>query len=192
MLAEDMFSSGAAGGELIANELSAPRRARLRETMADYLPTQLSIRVTGFDGSKWGLHEAEAFDRILLDAPCSGERHQLQAGITEWSEKTTKRLAIRQYALLASAWMALKPGGRLVYSTCSISPAENDAVIAKLLKRKSGEVGIANAVGSTWSEPEWRLMIETTEHGFLVLPDRSNGAGPIFFAVLDKVEGLPA
>ena len=52
----------------------------------------------------------------------------------------TKNLATRQYALLAAAWQSVKPGGWIVYSTCSISPKENDAVVEKLIKKKGAQV----------------------------------------------------
>ena len=56
--------------------------------------------------------------------------------LKEWSKKRTENLAKRQYGLLCSAMLALKPGVRLVYSTCSISPLENDGVLRRIFERK--------------------------------------------------------
>lgn len=189
VVGEPLFLCGDALGfdissELIANEISDPRRTRLRNTLSDYFPPLVleRTRVTGHDGSKWGLYEKEAYDRIVLDAPCSGERHQLKNNFAEWTPKTSRHLAIRQYALLASAWMALKPGGRIVYSTCSISKEENDGVVAKLLKRKGDEVDV---IRGEVADHEG-VVLEETEFGYSILPDRSDGAGPIFFSVLEK------
>lgn len=168
-------------GHLTCNELSDRRRARLRAVLEDYLPREMRerVRVTGHDGSKWCLHETEAFDRILLDAPCSGERHLLEnpEELKLWSPARSKNLAVRQYALLASAHAVVRRGGRIVYSTCSISPLENDAVVARLLKKRSGEVELRRRsldVG------------EATEHGWMILPDQS-GFGPIYHAILERV-----
>ncbi len=168
-------------GRLVSNEMSDKRRGRLRAVLQDYLPPEIleRITVTGHDGVRWCLHETEAFDRVLVDAPCSGERHLL-ADASEmklWSPARSKNLAVRQYALLASAHAVVRKGGRLVYSTCSISPLENDAVIARLLKKRAGEVRVLT--------PEISIG-EKTEHGWMLLPDRT-GFGPIYFAILERV-----
>ena len=80
------------------------------------------IKVTGYDGMKFGLHKKECFDKILLDAPCSSDRHVLNspAHLEVWSAKRVKRLSVEQGALLASAVDALKPGGTVVYGTCAL------------------------------------------------------------------------
>lgn len=167
---------------LVVNELSDNRRKRLRRVLHEYLPEELlqKIKITGHDGSRWGLYEEGVYDRVLVDAPCSGERHLLETKgeMEKWSKKRGEKLAIRQYALLAAAWQAVKENGHILYSTCSINPKENDGVIAKLLKRKEGEV--------EKKAPEFEVRnLEATEHGFILLPDRSN-AGPIYFSLLKK------
>ncbi len=168
-------------GKMVANELSVKRRHRMMSVFKGHLPKEIRqrIEITGVDGSKIGLFKKECFDRILLDAPCSGERGVVQkkTELAEWKEKRSKNFGIRQYSLLASAFSSLKPGGRIVYSTCSISPYENDQVIAKLLKRKEGEVKVLES-------PEYQKS-EKTEYGRQYLPDQE-GWGPIYFAVVRK------
>lgn len=168
-------------GRLTSNELSDRRRARLRGVLESYLPREAleRIRVTGHDGTKWCLHETDAYDKILLDAPCSGERHLLAdpGEMKLWSPARSKNLAIRQYALLASAHRVVRAGGRIVYSTCSISPLENDAVIAKLLKKRPGECQVISGACE---------LGEPTEHGWMIFPDRT-GYGPMYFSVLERV-----
>jgi 16S rRNA C967 or C1407 C5-methylase (RsmB/RsmF family) len=168
-------------GKMVANELSVKRRHRMMSVFKGHLPKEIRqrIEITGVDGSKIGLFKKECFDRILLDAPCSGERGVVQkkSELAEWKEKRSKNFGIRQYSLLASAFSSLKPGGRIVYSTCSISPYENDQVIAKLLKRKGSEVEVLDS-------PEYQKS-EETEYGRQYLPDQ-DGWGPIFFAVVEK------
>jgi 16S rRNA C967 or C1407 C5-methylase (RsmB/RsmF family) len=136
------------------------------------------------------LKNEEKFDAILLDAPCSSERHVLADPkyLSEWSPSRIKTLSMAQWALLSSAWRMLKPSGYLLYSTCALSPDENDYVVAKLLKKfdnvKVCEPKIAlNYKNFTDSElPEY----ENTEFGAHVLPDKAGGAGPLYFCLLQK------
>lgn len=212
VLAESLFLSADVDlvkeGYLVANEISDGRRTRLKNTIRDFVDSEFAnqIRVTGYDASKWGLNEKEAYDRILVDAPCSGDRfflkklHNQQLHDTDGEEVEdfrpgrNKRLAIRQYAILASAWMALKPGGRLVYSTCAVSAVENDKVVAKLLKRQGQDrdgnpaLRVVRDMSDRFRQValEHGLNAEPLEHGFIVLPDLSQGAGPIYFSVLEK------
>ena len=180
ILAEKIFSHG----ELIANELSESRRSRLIKVVQNYIPKELrqNIWVKGWDAQFFGLKMPDNFDKVLLDAPCSGERHQLenQKEISEWSVKKAEKLAIRQYSLLASAYLALKSGGQLMYSTCSINPMENDQVIQKLVKKKKN----IRVETIQWSLKN--LQPEKTDNGYIFLPDKV-GFGPIFFSLLTKL-----
>lgn len=167
----------------ICNDLSPGRVARLRAVLHDCLPPEVLARVQVIkgDGSTFGMRNKGMYDRVLVDAPCSGERHLLETPkeIARWSLKGSKRLAVRQHALLCSGVDALKPGGRAVYSTCSVSPVENDGVIAKIMKSRAGKLRLlkpAFAIG------------EPTEMGWIVLPDRT-GSGPIYIAVLERTDG---
>ncbi len=77
----------------------------------------------------------EFFDRILVDAPCSGEGmfRKEEAAITDWSQETVEMCARRQQGILQEAAKMLRPGGRLVYSTCTFAPEENEGVIRAFL-----------------------------------------------------------
>ena len=168
-------------GFLTANELSAKRRHRMMSVFKRYVPKPIRsrIKITGGDGSKIGLNRKDFYDRILLDAPCSGERGLVQKAseFTAWKPKRSKSFGIRQYALLSSAFMALKPGGRIVYSTCSLSPYENDEVVAKLLKRHSEQAQVVTE--------EMHNKADQTQYGQQFLPDQK-GWGPIYFSVIEK------
>lgn len=168
-------------GELFANEISENRRARLKKVIQDYIPRDIRERVwvKGSDGMNYGMKSPNHFDKILLDAPCSGEKHLLQTPreLKEWSKKRTENLAKRQYGLLCSAMLALKPKGRLVYSTCSISPLENDGVIERFLERKGDS--------ATLVRENFLSIGEQTQYGTIFLPDHA-GFGPLYFAVLEK------
>lgn len=182
VIAEELFAQGDLEGELITNDLSEDRRERLKKVLQQYIPRSIRERVwiQGKDAVQFGLREAESYDRVLLDAPCSGERHLLEnpKAMKEWSPRRTEHLATRQYSLLSAALLAVKPGGRIVYSTCSISPAENDDVIKKLLKKKKDQVRVLSI------DPGF-ADAEKTELGWQFLPDRC-GFGPIYFSVIEK------
>lgn len=168
-------------GTLVANEMSEGRRERLTGVIRQYLPRDVRerVRVSGRDGSLWGVRDPEAFDRVLVDAPCSGERHLLASpkDLATWSVRRTEGLAARQYALMCSAALATRPGGRIVYSTCALSPLENAGVVAKLLKKKSE---LLRAV-----EGDLPAGAERVEGGVQFFPDTS-GLGPLFFAIFER------
>ena len=170
-------------GEIFANDLSAERRERLKKVIQQYVPRDIRHRVwvTGKDAVQFGLREPASFDRVLLDAPCSGERHVLEnkKAKEEWSPSRGDHLAVRQYSLLSAALLAVKPGGRIVYSTCSINPQENDGVVHKLLKKRRDQVRIL--------PQETHSLGEKTEYGVSFLPDRC-GFGPLYYSVIEKIE----
>ena len=169
-------------GSLQCNDRSPDRRLRLQHVLENSLPESWRsiINVTGYDCVKFGMHKKECYDRILLDAPCSSDRHVLNSPshLEVWSVKRVKRLSVEQGSLLASAVDALRPGGELIYGTCALSPLENDAVVAKILKkRKMMEfVRIEDL-------PEGA---DRTELGVHILPDKTRGCGPIYCAKMRK------
>jgi len=179
LLAESM----GAEGRLVANELSPTRRAKLKTILQNYLPSERlkHIQVTGHDATRWGLHEPDYYDRVLLDAPCSSERHVLgkEKERARWKPGRSKQLARRQYALLCAALGVCKPGGRIVYATCALSQLENDGVVERLLKRKGDQC-------VKWPTTFPEAFVEATEHGWRILPDHSDGWGPMYWSILHK------
>ncbi|MCP4272162.1 MAG: NOL1/NOP2/sun family putative RNA methylase [Gammaproteobacteria bacterium] len=129
-------------GLLLANELSSSRLKVLQANLqrCGVINTSLSH----FDGIHLSNYCFEYFDAILLDAPCSGEgtlRKDPRA-LDNWSLESIESISSLQKKLLLSAWKMLKPGGRLVYSTCTLSKAENHQVVNWL----QSEVGSALTV----------------------------------------------
>ncbi|KAK6443595.1 hypothetical protein LTR95_000422 [Oleoguttula sp. CCFEE 5521] len=208
--------AGAKKGVLHSNEFDRTRNRRLAENLSQYLPASLARsdqqRVLQLDGTKG----AQAFplgiggyDRVLVDAPCSSERHILHAQakassgkagavadeLARWSPATAKRMAETQHELLMTALRAVRIGGTVLYATCSISSEENDGVIEKTLaqlekKVKKGEL--------TWTAEAMKFdapveqglegFAERTTYGWLVLPDHPSGGrwGPLYFTKLIK------
>ncbi|MAV55544.1 MAG: hypothetical protein CMJ28_06265 [Phycisphaerae bacterium] len=119
-------------GELVVNEQSRIRSQRLRRNLK---LMNIDATVLTGPGESLGRRLGPTFDRVLVDVPCSGTgRVWLGDPKTwaEWSPRAVKRLAKLQRMLLHSGLAALKPGGTLVYSTCSLLEDENEAVIQKI------------------------------------------------------------
>lgn len=90
------------------------------------------------DGAKVGRQVPDRFDKVLLDAPCSSEARfdtRQPKSYRYWSDKKVKEMQRKQKQLLFSGVSALKPGGKLVYSTCSYGPEENELAIQHILKK---------------------------------------------------------
>jgi 16S rRNA (cytosine1407-C5)-methyltransferase len=86
--------------------------------------------------------DGEQFDKILLDAPCSGEglmRLSRDKDVATWSVAHVKRLQQLQKRVITQAWKLLAPGGTLVYSTCTMAPEENEAVVDYMLRSRRDE-----------------------------------------------------
>ena len=122
-------------GLLVCNEI-VPNRAKIlaqniermgvkNAVVLNHSPQELEVRFPAF------------FDRIVVDAPCSGEGmfHKEEAALTEWSPENVQMCAQRQRDILACAVNMLCPGGVLVYSTCTFAPAEDEDMIRWLLDK---------------------------------------------------------
>ena len=182
---------------LYSNERSPERKHRLATVVQTCLPPEISERVktSCSDGATWCTRQTECFDRILLDAPCSSERHVIADPkyLNNWSPSRIKTVTTEQWALLSSAYRLLRPEGILLYSTCALCQQENDGMIERLYKK-------FNKDGSSFSlmEPEPDVSeissftdiqlpgFEKTQYGYMIMPDNQNGAGPIFFSIIKK------
>ncbi|MBQ7969809.1 MAG: RsmB/NOP family class I SAM-dependent RNA methyltransferase [Treponema sp.] len=182
---------------LSSNERSPDRKHRLSVVVQTCLPPEINknVKVSCSDGSTWCTRQTECFDTILLDAPCSSERHVYNDSkyLNQWSLSRIKTVTTEQWALLSCAFRLLAPGGTLLYSTCALCPQENDEMIRRLIKKFNKEKetftflepNLRNIDLSTFSDvklPEF----ERTEFGYQILPDKSNGAGPIYFCLIKK------
>ena len=179
-------------GELVCNELSKPRLLRLKKSVSEFADeNMLTIRFTNQDACHVGgdLSRLGPFDKILLDAACSSDRHLLESGsLNEWSMQTVRQNAERQLKMLKNAATLLKPGGLIVYSTCALSEKENDGVIAKFLRESLNFQFDKESL-----QKNVFLMLpaaEETDFGCLLLPDRPGNYGPLYIAHLRKSKSL--
>ncbi len=97
----------------------------------------LNTIITNYNGNRFGSLLPEYFDCILIDAPCSAEAtiNRSKAVLYHWGEKNIEKMSRIQIGLLISGFRALKKNGRLVYSTCTFAPEENEMVINYLLNK---------------------------------------------------------
>ena len=180
-------------GLLVANEINPKRAAILsrnleRMGVANALtlnehPKRLAERFGGY------------FDRILVDAPCSGEGmfRKEEAAVTDWSVETVQMCARRQREILESAAEMLRPGGRLVYSTCTFAPEENEGVISAFLWDHPEFSAVkTDAPWFAPGRPDWiEHPAPGVEHTFRLWPHKLKGEGH-FAAVLQKDGDAPA
>ncbi len=125
-------------GLLVANEIS-PVRAKVLSQNIERLGVYNAL-VCNEPPDRMAMHFPGFFDKILVDAPCSGEgmfRKDVEA-VEEWSIENVKMCAARQKEILNCAARMLKPGGVLVYSTCTFAPDEDEDMVIWFLREHKG------------------------------------------------------
>lgn len=177
-------------GTLIANDISNERIKALQGNL-DRLGV-VNVSTTCWDAANWPA-AAGQYDRILVDAPCSSEgtlrrKPRIQGGL---GPELSLRLASRQRALLRKAVQRCRPGGRIIYSTCTFAPEENELVVASILREYEGRVrllpsqvpGLVTAPGLThW---QGRALDPSLSRCVRLWPNQ-NDTGGFFVAVLEK------
>lgn len=134
-------------GVLVANEYSSSRIKALHSNLVRMGISNTII--SHFDGQVHGDYLENTFDAVLIDAPCSGEgtvRKDPDA-FKNWSSAHISNISEVQRRLIRSAFMALKPGGELVYSTCALNFTENQAVCQSLLEEFEDSIEVINLSG---------------------------------------------
>ena len=180
-------------GLLVANEIH-PKRAKIlarnieRMGISNALvlnmhPRDLESRFAGF------------FDRIMVDAPCSGEGmfRKEEAAVTDWSRETVEMCAARQREILRSAAGMLRPGGYLCYSTCTFAPEEDEGVMAWFLREFPAFSPVE--VSAPWfspGRPDWAEPEDPRiARGFRLWPHKLGGEGH-FVMLLQKAGAAAA
>ena len=122
-------------GFLLCNEYS-PKRAKILSRNMERMGVANAL-VTNENTEKLAKRFVNFFDRVLIDAPCSGEGmfRKEEAAVTDWSQEAVEMCARRQAEILHNGAQLVRPGGRLVYSTCTFAPEENEQAIAEFLQQ---------------------------------------------------------
>jgi NOL1/NOP2/sun family putative RNA methylase len=177
---------------ILANDNSRPRLAKLRANL-ERLGVK-DVQYTLFDATQIARKLAgQQFDKILLDAPCSGEgmmQMDRDKDLATWSVAHIKRLQQLQKRILSQAWQLLQPGGTLVYSTCTMAPEENEAVVDYLLRSQADaqiqpfDIALPNRVAPAQS---WngKAFSPEVQHCMRLVP--SEHVEAFFVCVLKKV-----
>ena len=170
--------AGRMGGEgfLLCNEYS-PKRAKILSRNIERMGVANAL-VTNEDTADLARKFPEFFHKVLIDAPCSGEGmfRKEEAAVTDWSQDTVEMCAKRQAEILDNGAKLLMPGGRLVYSTCTFAPEENEQAVASFLERHPDFY--SEETGAPWFSPG--------ENGsYRLWPHKLLGEGH-FLAVLRK------
>jgi 16S rRNA (cytosine967-C5)-methyltransferase len=173
----------AAGGalQLTAIDSEAPRLAQVADNLlrlkreAQLVCADLTAEPTWWDG--------QAFDRILLDAPCSGtgviRRHPDIKLLRRPGD--IRALVTTQYALLRRLFVLLRPGGQLLYVTCSVLPEENAGVVGRFLAEEPAAGALALPAAEAL-----RPLLRACNIGYQMLPDDQAGGDGFYYASLTR------
>lgn len=181
-LGEELKNSGL----LVANEISASRAKILRENIERWGIS--NVVVTNASSDQLAEKFPQFFDKILVDAPCSGEGmfRKNPDAISYWSPEYVETCAERQKEILTEALKMLKPGGRLIYSTCTFSPEEDEQIVQWLVDNYELQILPINNVKAdniAHGHPEWAGGNEKLKQALRFWPQDSLGEGQ-FVAVL--------
>lgn len=173
-LAGDMGNTGV----LVSNEINLGRARILASNIERWGNT--NVIVTNHDPASLAQALPQTFDLILVDAPCSGEgmfRKDPEA-MSYWDTDYPAACAKRQREILTEAIKMLKPGGRLVYSTCTFAPEEDEQIIAWLCQTTAlTVVPIKKLPGMDDGRPEWAEGFAEVQGAVRLWPHHQNGEG---------------
>lgn len=179
-------------GLVVANDTDAGRSRVLASNLERWGAARTLITAERPErlAARWGAR----FDRVLFDAPCSGESMfgKSVSARTMWREEVVQGCAARQQHALRDAAALVRPGGALVYSTCTFAPEENEHVIAAFLADYPDfELLPVRLPGTAWGRPDWlppQRYRPDLACAARIWPHRSSGAGH-FIALLRRARG---
>ena len=174
-----------AGSLVVANEIVPPRARVLADNIIRW--GNPHCVVTSNAPVHFG-NLTHFFDVIATDVPCSGEgmMRKDDEAVAQWSPQLVDQCAERQRGILSDAWNALRPGGLLIYSTCTYNRQENEE-IADFIVNELGATSLEVPV-----EPSWNIhpAIGSDCHCYRFMPHRVDGEG-LFMAVFHKEGNAP-
>jgi len=183
--------------QLVCNDISLSRSTRLRNVFKAYIPELNDIKnmVSFMNEDAKSLKKADSYDKILIDAPCTNDRHSVHENdnnmFTPSRLQNRLKMPEEQLNILYSGLCALRPGGSLVYSTCSLSPIQNDGVVHMALKR-------------IWEETKYNFVVcdlkesfrplrglyklnHKFKYGVQVMPFMPSNFGPMYLSKLKRI-----
>ncbi|NXW55475.1 NSUN4 methyltransferase, partial [Eurystomus gularis] len=184
-------------GHLAANDISISRTKRLYQVLHSYVPKEIReiVSVMSYDGRDWGQLGGGTFHKVLVDVPCTTDRHSVMEEVNNiFHKRRTKErqmLPMLQLQLLMAGILATKPGGKVVYSTCSLSPLQNEYVIERAVEIAETQFNISIHVEDL---SHFRTLFQDTfsffsdcRLGELVLPHLTANFGPMYFCKLSRM-----
>jgi NOL1/NOP2/fmu family ribosome biogenesis protein/23S rRNA U2552 (ribose-2'-O)-methylase RlmE/FtsJ len=181
-------------GLLLANEITPRRAWELAENLERWGARNAAI--TNETPERLAAHFGEFFDRVLVDAPCSGEGmfRRNETARRDWSEALVQSCALRQASILEQAARLVRSGGRLAYSTCTFNPHENEEVVSGFLRRHAEFelLEIPARPGFDSGRPDWLpegAGRPDLSRAVRLWPHHAPGEGH-FIALLQKTEGV--
>ncbi|XP_068197123.1 5-methylcytosine rRNA methyltransferase NSUN4 [Antennarius striatus] len=186
-------------GFLCANDSSVSRTLRLRRTLHSYVPkmylNEEKLQITSYDGTEWGEIERNTYDRVLVDVPCTTDRHSVTENDNNIFRKNRsgerQRLPRLQLDLLLAGIRAANPGGEIVYSTCTLSEIQNQNVVKEAISVAQENHNITLQVVNL--NPLTHLFRKTfhfapdLDLGVMVVPHLAANFGPIYMCKLRRL-----
>ncbi len=158
-------------GRVVACDVSERRLIRARQRLRRAGADNIEPKLLTSERDRWVNRQKCKFDRVLVDAPCSGTGAWRRHPDARWRPVDLVALTALQDRILASAARLVKPGGRLIYATCSLLPAENDARVAAFLDTEDDFTVVpvtavwGDAVGGECPSPGPYLHLTPARHG---------------------------
>lgn len=185
---------------LVCNDIQESRLNKLRKVMQEYLfdykERWAGKRLILSQSDARNLDQYEQFDKILVDVPCTTDRHVLNEQDNNIFKPTRIKERLRipelQAGILANCLRLLRPGGSLVYSTCSLSPIQNDGVVHMALQKVFTEYGITTTIKDLSRHTTLFSDVFKFEHpkglkyGQMVVPYLPANFGPMYFSKITR------
>ncbi len=181
-------------GVIVANDVNHERIKALSSNLQRFGVMNCVITLT--DGRKYPKFARNFFDKVLVDVPCSslGIISKDWGIAKSWSSNLVQRLSKIQYQLLEAGFDCLKPGGVLVYSTCTLTVEENEFVVDRLLNnRKNARLGRIHLPSLRFRKGvvEWggRRLNQDLEKAFRIMPYDNWAEGFFIAKIVKEVDG---
>ena len=169
---------------LVSNEVMRPRAQVLAENISKWGHPRCFV-TSNYPADFTPL--GETFDLILVDAPCSGEGmfRKDEVAVAEWSPENVEVCWKRQRDILTDIWPTLRPGGLLIYSTCTFNTQEDEENVRWMMNELGAEL-LPISIDDSWGITP--SLVPDVPHAYRFLPGRTRGEG-FFLAVVRKGEG---